>query len=89
MKLAPTNDDIWFWLQAVLKGTKIRVVNNPQYKLNYVPNTQNIGLSKINDLGPKLFWKDFNNMLNHYTQLKRVLIKEYEEMTNINIKEEI
>lgn len=89
MKLAPTSDDIWFWLQAVLKGTKIRVVNNPQYKLNYVPNTQNVGLYNINDKGPKFFWKHFNNILNYYTQLKEILIKEYEEMANINIKEEI
>ena len=51
MKIAPTNDDIWFWLQAVLKGTRIRVVENPNYKLNYVPNSQSVGLYKINDQG--------------------------------------
>lgn len=40
MELAPTNDDIWFWLQAVLKGIKIKVIDNPYIKLNYVPNTK-------------------------------------------------
>ena len=72
MKLAPTNDDIWFWLQAVLKGTRIRVVDNPNIKLNYVPNSQNVGLYKINSQGEKLFWKDFNRMLNYYTDLKTI-----------------
>ena len=82
MKLAPTNDDIWFWLQAVLKGTRIRVVENPNIKLNYIPNSQKVGLYKVNDHGKKLFWKDFNQMLNYYTGLKTILIKDYEEMTN-------
>ena len=27
-KLAKTNDDLWFWVQAVLKGTKIKAVEN-------------------------------------------------------------
>ena len=82
MKLAPTNDDIWFQLQAVLKGTRIRVVENPNIKLNYVRNSQNVGLYKINDNGEKLFWKDFHRMLNYYKELKTILINDYEKMTN-------
>ena len=82
MKLAPTNDDVWFWFQAVLKGTRIRVVEKPNIKLNFVPKSQNVALNKINDRGQKLFWKDFNKMLDYYTELKSILIKDYEEMTN-------
>ena len=37
LKPPSSNDDIYFWLQAVLKGTRIRVVENPSFKLNYVP----------------------------------------------------
>ena len=88
MKLAPTNDDIWFWLQAVLKGTRIRVVENPNINLKYVPNSQNVGLYKINDHGEILFWKDFNRMLNYYKQLKTILIKDFKEMINKNKVEE-
>ena len=89
MKLAPTNDDIWFWFQAVLKGTRIRVVEKPNIKLNFVPKSQKVGLNKINDIGQKLFWKDFNKMLDYYTELKTILIKDYEEMTNTKkVKEE-
>ena len=88
MKLAPTNDDIWFWLQAVLKGTRIRVAKNPNYKVKYIPNSQKVGLYKINDHGKKLFWKDFNRMLNYYKQLKTILIKDYEEMNNKKIIKE-
>lgn len=82
MKLAPTNDDIWFWLQAVLKGIKIKVIDNPYIKLKYVPHTQTVGLFNINNKGKNLFWKDFNRILNYYPKLKNILIKEYDNMKN-------
>lgn len=49
-KLCPKEDDIWFWAMAVRKGTKIRVVSDPQVVLNYVPASQNVGLMKTNYL---------------------------------------
>lgn len=30
MELAPTNDDIWFWLMAVKNGTTVKVCTNPE-----------------------------------------------------------
>ena len=36
MKLASIIDNIWFCLQSVFKGTRIREVENPNNKLNYV-----------------------------------------------------
>jgi len=77
MKLAPTNDDQWFWFQGVLNGFKVRVVENPFIKANYVPGSQNVALCKINDKGPNLFWVDFNRLLRYYTQLKGILLREY------------
>ena len=77
MKLAPTNDDQWFWFQGVLNGVKVRVVENPFIKANYIPGSQNVGLCKINDNGPNLFWVDFNRLLSYYTQLKGILLREY------------
>lgn len=59
MELAPTNDDIQFWLQAALKGTRIRVVENPNIKLNYIPNSQKVGLYKVNDQDKKIFLEIF------------------------------
>ena len=77
MKLAPTNDDQWFWFQGVLNGFKVRVVENPFIKANYIPGSQNVALCKINDKGPNLFWVDFNRLLRYYTQLKGILLREY------------
>lgn len=79
-KLAPTNDDQWFWLQAVLKGTKIRVVENPIISANYVEGTQQCGLTNINDKGEKLFWSDFKNLINYYPSLEKILKKESKKL---------
>ena len=74
MKLAPTNDDQWFWIQGILNNIKVRVVNNPNIKINYISNTQNVALFKKNK---KLFWKDFKKLLSYYPRVKTILIKEY------------
>ena len=84
MKLVPTNDDQWFWFQAVLNGTKIRVVENPEIKANYIKGTQQYGLTNINDKGEKLFWKDFHRLLEYYPKLKNILLKEAKKMKNKN-----
>lgn len=49
MKIIPTNDDAWFWLNAVRKGTKF-VPCKDSYKLKFytIENSQNIGLYKLN-----------------------------------------
>lgn len=47
-KVVPTHDDIWFWVMAVLAGTKIRSVKGYTESVNYVENTQDKGLCKIN-----------------------------------------
>lgn len=46
--LVPTHDDIWFWFMAVLNNTKIRSVKGYTESVNYVENTQQVGLCKIN-----------------------------------------
>ena len=76
MKLAPTNDDQWFWCMAVLNGTKIRVVKKPEYKLQYIPDTQEVGLCNVNDNGPRLFWVQFDNLLAAYPDFRKKLISE-------------
>ena len=47
-ELVPTHDDIWLWVMAVLNGTKIRSVKGYDESVNYVENTQQLGLCKIN-----------------------------------------
>ncbi len=80
-KLAPTNDDQWFWLQAALNNVRVRVVKTPRYQLNYTPDSQEVGLYLINDCGENLFWKDFNNMMAHYPQLQQRLLDEADKMS--------
>ncbi len=47
-ELVPTHDDIWFWVMAVLNYTKIRSVKGYEESVNYVEDTQKLGLCKIN-----------------------------------------
>ncbi len=71
MELAPTNDDIWFWLMAVLKGTKINVIkNNIPDPAELDETMQGPCLTHINDHGDNLFYKQLKNVLNHYKGLE-------------------
>lgn len=78
MKLAPTSDDIWFWLMGVLNGVRVNVVENNISKLTYIPGTQDEALWRVNDHGEKLFFRHFKNILTYYPILKDVL--SYEQM---------
>ena len=75
-QLAPTNDDQWFWIMGALNGFPVRVVENPEISAHYVPGTQETGLTKVNDHGQKLFWKDFNRLMEYYPVAKEILINE-------------
>lgn len=76
MKLAPTSDDIWFWLMGVLNGFRVNVVKNNFSKLSYIPGTQEVGLYHINDSGEKLFFVHLKNILYKYPVVKDILIGE-------------
>ena len=53
MSVIPTNDDIWFWANAVKNGTKIVAMKNG-YKIKHFPleNSQTTGLWQINGFDP-------------------------------------
>ena len=76
MTLAPTSDDIWFWLMGVLNGRRVNVVENNIDALNYIPDTQDVGLTRINDSGEKLFFRHLDNILNAYPVLHEILLYE-------------
>lgn len=73
MTLAPTSDDIWFWLMGVLNGRRVNCVENNIDKLNYIPGTQEVGLTRINDRGEKFFYKHLENILNAYPVIREIL----------------
>ena len=62
MTLAPTSDDIWFWLMGVLNGYKLNVVRNNLDALNY---------------DDKLFFPHLKNVLDAYPVLKDILEDEW------------
>lgn len=71
MELAPTNDDIWFWLMAVLNNRKIKVIKNNIPEPAEIDETmQGPCLTQINDHGDNLFYKQLDNILNHYEGLE-------------------
>ena len=77
MKLAPTNDDIWFWLMAVMNNTKIKLIKHNISSPKEIKTTKNGPcLCEINDKGEKLFYKDLNNVLNHYRCLRDKIIND-------------
>ena len=53
MKIAPTNDDIWFWLMAARAGLPCNVVRGSEPALFYVEGSQEQALTKVNDQGGK------------------------------------
>ena len=76
MTLAPTNDDIWFWLMGVLNGRRVNVVENNIDKLTYIQGTQDISLWHINNFGERLLFKDLKKILNAYPVLREILYYE-------------
>lgn len=84
-KLAPTNDDVWFWLMAVLNGARVNVVKNNMPRVEAVKGTQEGEcLNKINDGKEGLIWKDFYRMLEAYPQLDDILRREYRKFQNMS-----
>lgn len=77
MQLAPTSDDIWFWMMGALNGYKVNVVEGNLPRLHYIPGTQEDALWKQNDQGEKLFFVHLRNILRYYPILQDVLSYEY------------
>lgn len=83
MRLAPTNDDLWFWCQAIRNKTKSRVVDGFEQNILSTRDSQDMGLWKINREGPNLFWKDFKTLIHYYPDLEKRLLLELKEKTEV------
>lgn len=79
-RLAPTNDDIWFWFMAIKAGTRINVVkgNHPK-PVDAYGSQSTIKLTDINDNGDMLFWSQFNNLISYYPEIRNALISEMKQ----------
>lgn len=51
MALCGSGDDIWFWSMAVLNETKIRVIPDTDFSLEFTPDSQEVALWRNNDVG--------------------------------------
>lgn len=79
-ELIPTHDDIWLWAMATLNGYKTRLVKGYSESINYVENSQQYGLCKINKKGVGMSLHEaYEIMLNKYPQLLEILEKEEAE----------
>ena len=79
-ELIPTHDDIWLWAMATLNGYKTRLVKGYSESINYVENSQQYGLCKINKKGVGMSLDEaYEIMLNKYPQLLEILKKEEAE----------
>ena len=77
-KCCPLADDIWFWANAVIKGTPINLVTPTIGNLKYVPGTQEVGetLWKKNVLQNQND-KQLANVIARYPEIFEKLIAEY------------
>lgn len=82
MKLAPTNDDIWFWFMGVLNGTRCDILKNGFPALYFIKGSQDTSLCSVNDAGEELFWKQFKVLLEFYPEIEKKLINEWEKEKN-------
>ena len=78
MKIADTNDDLWFWLMGVKKGTKVRILENNSFKLYYIGDTQLYSLTSINEHGEERYFKQLEAIFQQYPEIFDVLKQEYE-----------
>ncbi len=76
-KTIPTHDDIWLWAMAVLAGTKTRLVKGYSESINYVEDSQQFGLCKVNKKGIGMgLGEAYDIILKEYPEILEVLKKE-------------
>lgn len=78
LKLAPTNDDMWFWLMGVLHHCRVNLVKNNLSEQLIIPRTQANALTRINEAGECLRIVQLHNILGHYPQLCEIFRQEQE-----------
>lgn len=77
MTLAPTSDDVWFWLMAVRAGTKVYRIPDGEWlpKQNRI-NSGRDSLSYINDGDEGLFYHHLDSILASYPDVYNALMQE-------------
>ena len=76
MRLAPTNDDLWFWFMAILAGTKVCVINKNDLWGIAIKETVGEGLTYYNSAEGRPFMVQLNNLFNYYSNVQEILLNE-------------
>lgn len=76
-KTIPTHDDVWLWAMAVLNGTKTRLLKGYSESINYIEDSQQFGLCKINKKGVGMgIGEAYEIILKEYPQIIDILRNE-------------
>lgn len=76
-KLAPTSDDIWFWLMGVRIGTRVyRIKDGDWYPKHNPLNSDLNPLSGVNDGEGGYFYTHFDNILDAFPEVRDRLLAE-------------
>lgn len=75
--LIPTHDDIYFWIMAVLKGTKIKLIKNKNVNIYNIKESQETALCKQQSTNEGMRPSEaFYRILKHYPQAAEILKEE-------------
>lgn len=76
-KLAPTSDDIWFWLMGVKAGTRVYRIKDGDWYPRYNPVNSDLNpLSGVNDGEGGCFYAHFDNILQVFPEVRDKLLAE-------------
>lgn len=73
----PTHDDVWLWVMTILNGYKTRLVKGYSESINYVEDSQQYGLCKINKKGVGMSLEEaYEIITKQYPQIIEILESE-------------
>ena len=73
----PTHDDVWLWAMTILNGYKTRLVKGYSESINYVEDSQQYGLCKINKKGVGMSLEEaYEIITKQYPQIIEILESE-------------
>lgn len=80
MELAPTNDDLWFWVMAIRNGTRISAVDYAIPAPKYIEGSQAVTLSSVNFGEEQRFERDFKKLLLKFPGVQTLLEEEFNNL---------
>lgn len=84
MTLAPTSDDIWFYVCALRNGYKVKALPTGRHRLTLIPGSQETALCKVNDApGIGTFTTHLHNLTSHDSDVLELFRAEHQINSSI------